>query len=118
MIFPLTLAIIALNTVAAKTFYQDNKFVLQRNVPQRRRVFSTVDQNLTLTCTIPQPWFFCVWEGPRGDRLCGLRDKLGTGGSGLCGEEERFTITGQSTDIVQNRVQGFYQERERQTGIY
>ena len=94
MISHLAIALLTLHTAGGNTFYQDNNFIPEGNV-EKRKVFSPVDQNITLTCTNPSPWFFCVWEGPRGDRVCGLRDKLGAGQSGLCGEEERFTITGQ-----------------------
>ena len=46
-----------------------------------------------------RPWFFCVWEGPRGDRVCGLRtldtENTGEDTRSLCGEETRLIIGGQ-----------------------
>ena len=47
-----------------------------------------------LSCGGEAEWFFCVWEGPRGDRICGLRDKLGSDQDKLCGEDHRFSISG------------------------
>ena len=96
MISHLTIGLLTLQTIAGKTFYQnDNNYQVNQNIQQQRKVYSEVGQNLTISCTNPSPWFFCVWEGPRGDRLCGLRDKLGSGQAKLCGEEERYTISGQ-----------------------
>ena len=49
-----------------------------------------------LSCPVPPaPWFFCVWESPRAERVCGLRHQLG--GPGLCGGEARLTISGNLT---------------------
>ena len=96
MISHLTIGLLTLQTIAGKTFYQNNNnYQVNHNIQQQRKVYSEVGQNLTISCTNPNPWFFCVWEGPRGDRLCGLRDKLGSGQAKLCGEEERYTISGQ-----------------------
>ena len=94
MISHLAIGLLALQIIHGKTFHQNNKYQPTQSIPQKRKIFSTLDRNLTLTCTNPSPWFFCVWEGPRGDRVCGLRDKLGSGQAKLCGEEDRFTISG------------------------
>ena len=53
--------------------------------------------NITLRCISPRPWFFCVWEGPHGGRVCGLRDKLASDGhQALCGADNRLNITGKN----------------------
>ena len=31
----------------------------------------------TLHCSAPASWFFCVWEGPGGGRVCGLQEAGG-----------------------------------------
>ena len=91
----ISLLIIGLITsTAGKTFYQNNHHHASQNVPEKNKVFSEVGENITLTCSNPNPWFFCVWEGPQGDRVCGLRDKLGSGQAKLCGEDHRFSISG------------------------
>ena len=42
-----------------------------------------------------RPWFFCVWEGPGGGRVCGLREQLQQPGhQPLCGADTRLNITG------------------------
>ena len=94
MISQLTIALLTLQTAAGKTFYQHNPYQVNQSPPERRKVFSTPGENITLSCTNPSPWFFCVWEGPRGDRICGLRDKLGSDQDQLCGEDHRFSISG------------------------
>ena len=59
---------------------------------------------ITLTCPVPAaPWFFCVWESPRAQRVCELRHQLG--GPGLCGGEARLTITGNLT-VCQLNIAG------------
>ena len=30
-----------------------------------------------LDCSAPASWFFCVWEGPGGGRVCGLQEAGG-----------------------------------------
>ena len=59
------------------------------------RVLSDLGANTTLSCSSlgARPWFFCVWEGPGGGRVCGLRDRLGD--SSLCGGDSRTQISGQ-----------------------
>ena len=94
MISHITLALLTLHTTAGKTYYQHNPYQVIQNPPEKRQVFSTLGENVTLTCTNPNPWFFCVWEGPRGDRICGLRDKLGSDQDQLCGKDQRFSISG------------------------
>ena len=54
---------------------------------------------VSLGCYSPRPWFFCVWEGPRGGRVCSRRT-LDTNNSGgdtrsLCGEDARLSLGGQ-----------------------
>ena len=62
----------------------------------RQSVLADQGGNVTLRCVSPSPWFFCVWEGPRGGRVCGLRDKLDTEGhQTLCGADQRLNITGE-----------------------
>ena len=54
-----------------------------------------VSASVTLSCKSPSSWFFCVWEGPRGDRVCALREGIGnekTGG--ICGNSDRLKISG------------------------
>ena len=46
------------------------------SLDMRQSVLAELDGNVTLRCVSPSPWFFCVWEGPQGGRVCGLRDKL------------------------------------------
>ena len=46
------------------------------------------ENSRTLSCSSPQPWFFCVWEGPREDRLCSLRSREGELKERACGYED------------------------------
>ena len=57
----------------------------------------TNTKEVTLTCITSSPWFFCVWEGPGGDRACALRDKMGKQGESLCGEQDRLEVKGNSS---------------------
>ena len=57
----------------------------------------TTTKEVTLTCITSSPWFFCVWEGPGGDRACALRDKMGKQGESLCGEQDRLEVKGNSS---------------------
>ena len=59
------------------------------------RVTADLGANTTLSCSSldARPWFFCVWEGPGGGRVCGLRDRMGD--STLCGGDTRTQISGQ-----------------------
>ena len=41
-----------------------------------------------LSCGGGAEWFFCVWEGPRGDRLCSVRAKQGEQEKTSGGEKE------------------------------
>ena len=62
-----------------------------------QQVLVEKEGNITLRCVSPRPWFFCVWEGPQGGRVCGLRDKLTSDGhQALCGGDDRLNITGKS----------------------
>ena len=70
---------------------------------ERSQVLSDVGDSVTLRCISPTPWFFCVWEGPRGGRVCGLRDKLDSEGhQALCGADQRLNITGESRLILKH----------------
>ena len=65
------------------------------------RVLADLGANTTLSCASPGPWFFCVWEGPGGGRVCGLRDRLGdTSHEALCGGDSRTMISGETQDDV------------------
>ena len=56
------------------------------------------DNSRTLSCSRPQPWFFCVWEGPREDRLCSLRSREGGLRERACGyEDSRLELLGNAT---------------------
>jgi len=57
----------------------------------------TNTKEVTLTCDTSSPWFFCVWEGPGGDRACALRQKMGKQGDSLCGEQDRLEVKGNSS---------------------
>ena len=52
---------------------------------------------VSLSCTTlgAKPWFFCVWEAPRGGRVCGRRSLDTEDTRSLCGEDTRLTIGGQ-----------------------
>ena len=53
-----------------------------------------------LTCGGEVEWFFCVWEGPRGDRLCSVRARKGEEEvkDGTCGyEDSRLELVGNRT---------------------
>ena len=54
-----------------------------------------------LSCGGEAEWFFCVWEGPRGDRLCSVRARQGEEEvkDGTCGHEDpRLQLAGNRTD--------------------
>ena len=55
------------------------------------------NKEVSLSCTSTSPWFFCVWEGPDGDRACALREKMGEEGNSLCGEQGRLEVRGNSS---------------------
>merc|ERR1719507_2219865 len=57
-------------------------------------------QELSLSCSTTSPWFFCVWEGPHGDRACALRTQMDVEGPSLCGEQDRLVIRGNSTQCT------------------
>ena len=59
--------------------------------------FMSSTKEVSLSCTSTSPWFFCVWEGPAGERACALRDQMDTHGSSLCGKQERLEIKGNSS---------------------
>ena len=63
-------------------------------------IFTKVSSSVTLSCNGPSPWFFCVWEGPKGDRVCALREGIGKEkAGGICGKSDRFKISGESLDF-------------------
>ena len=58
-------------------------------------------QSLLLTCGGEAEWFFCVWEGPGGDRLCSVRARQGEEEvkAGTCGHEDsRLELVGNRTE--------------------
>ena len=59
--------------------------------------FLSSNKEVSLSCTSTSPWFFCVWEGPGGDRACALREKIGEQGNSLCGEQGRLEVRGNSS---------------------
>ena len=60
-----------------------------------KSVTAKLSEPVLLSCHSPSPWLFCVWEGPRGDRVCGLRDRVGKGEGSMCGGSSRLKLTGQ-----------------------
>ena len=60
-----------------------------------KSVSTPLSEPVLLSCHSPSPWLFCVWEGPRGDRVCGLRDRVGKGEGSMCGGSSRLKLTGQ-----------------------
>ena len=52
----------------------------------------------TLHCSAPASWFFCVWEGPAGGRVCGLQEAGGVAaldcGAGAGAGHSRLGIAG------------------------
>ena len=59
-----------------------------------KSVTAKLSESVLLSCHSPSPWLFCVWEGPRGDRVCGLRDSIGKGEGSMCGENKKLQIKG------------------------
>ena len=59
-----------------------------------REMSTRVAESVELSCSSQAPWFFCVWEGPTGDRVCSLRSSLGKGGGSMCGESDRLKLNG------------------------
>ena len=59
-------------------------------------------ENVELSCFSPSPWFFCVWEGPRGDRVCALRSELGNGENAMCGGNKMMEIKGENKITNEN----------------
>ena len=54
-------------------------------------------KEVILNCPTSSPWFFCVWEGPHGDRACALRKMLDKQGNSMCGEQDRLEVRGNSS---------------------
>ena len=54
-----------------------------------------------LTCGGQEEWFFCVWEGPRGDRLCSVRARKGQDEV----KEETCGYEGSRLELVGNRTE-------------
>ena len=52
-------------------------------------------EKVELSCFSPSPWFFCVWEGPRGDRVCALRSEMENGEEAMCGGNKKMEIKGE-----------------------
>ena len=59
-----------------------------------KSVTTKLSESALLSCHSPSPWLFCVWAGPGGDRVCGLRDNIGKGEGAMCGGSSRLKITG------------------------
>ena len=53
-----------------------------------------LSESVEISCHRPSSWFFCVWEGPRGDRVCSLRSNIGKGEGSMCGGNDRMKIKG------------------------
>ena len=60
---------------------------------------TVTNQSQSLTCSSESPWFFCVWEGPLGGRLCSVQSRDGqVSNSDACGDGDgRFQLLGNST---------------------
>ena len=72
-----------------------NKFALSKMKHfDVKSTTTVVSEAVELSCTSTSSWFFCVWEGPRGDRVCALRSNMGKGDDSMCGENKRFQIRG------------------------
>ena len=67
-------------------------------------VQATVSQESSqtlLTCGGQTEWFFCVWEGPRGDRLCSVRARKGQDEV----KDETCGYEGSRLELVGNRTE-------------
>ena len=60
----------------------------------RNSVRTELSELVELSCSSSSPWFFCVWEGPRGDRVCSLRSNIHQGGGTMCGVSEKLKMKG------------------------
>ena len=69
--------------------------ILSLTLTQVWCIMTTLENTVTLTCSSPSPWFFCVWEGPLGNRACGLKNS----DEALCGEDRRLQISGECDQI-------------------
>ena len=66
-----------------------------------RSVATNLSSSVVLSCNSQAPWFFCVWEGPRGDRICSLRSNIGRQGDrDRCGESHRMNIQGRIATYI------------------
>ena len=65
-----------------------------------------VSATVELSCSSPSPWFFCVWEGPLGDRVCALRSDMDKEGvkEGMCGQDGRWRIRGELLKLLTRRL--------------
>ena len=71
-------------------FLSDQMLIKSEEIVMRS-VATNLSSSVVLSCNSQAPWFFCVWEGPRGDRICSLRSDIGRD---MCGESDRLTIQG------------------------
>ena len=57
-------------------------------------------EKVELSCFSPSPWFFCVWEGPRRDRVCALRSEIGKEEKAMCGGVDMMEIQGEIPILI------------------
>ena len=74
-------------------FLSDQMLIKSEEIVMRS-VVTNLSSSVVLSCDSQAPWFFCVWEGPRGDRICSLRSDIGREGGDMCGESHRMTLQG------------------------
>ena len=74
-------------------FLSDQMLIKSEDIVMRS-VATTLSSSVVLSCDSQAPWFFCVWEGPTGERVCSLRSDIGREGGDMCGESHRMTLQG------------------------
>ena len=67
-----------------------------------KTVLAKLSQEVQLSCGSLSPWFFCVWEGPKGDRVCALREDAEEHReqTGMCGGAGRLHIRGKTSGVM------------------
>ena len=69
-----------------------------RYVEGKTQVYSiSSNKEVTLSCLTTSPWFFCVWEGPGGERACALRVMMEKQGISFCGDQDKLEVRGNSS---------------------